>query len=59
MGIYGCFGGQQLSKGFVGISSKLLGVHWGVILSGLEAMVMGEMLVGIPSKDASAISVLA
>ena len=29
------------------------------MLSGLETMTMGEMLVGIPSRDASAISALA
>ena len=31
----------------------------GVMLSGLEAVAMGEMLVGIPSRDACAISALA
>ena len=35
-----------------------IGSTGGVTLLGLEAMVMGEMLVGIPSKDASAIPVL-
>ena len=35
-----------------------MGSTGGVMLSGLAAMVMGEMLVGIPSRDASAISAL-
>ena len=35
-----------------------MGSTGGVMLLGLEAMVMGEMLVGIPSRDASVISVL-
>ena len=36
-----------------------MGSSGGVMLLGLEATVMGEMLVGIPSRDASAISLLA
>ena len=58
VGIYGCFGDQQLLEGFVGICAELHCVCWGETLSDLEVAAMGEMLVGIPSRNASAISAL-
>ena len=59
MGICGCFGDQQCLKSFVGILPKLHCIYRGRDTLDLEAAAMGEMLVGIPSRDPSAISVLA
>ena len=54
VGIYGCFGGQQILEGFVGICPKFHCITGGVMLPALEAAAIGVMLVGIPSREASA-----
>ena len=46
------------SRALLAFSQSSIASTGGVMVSGLEAMAMGEMLVGIPSRDASAISAL-
>ena len=58
MGIYECLGGQQLFEVFVGIFPELSCICGGVMLPDLVVMAMGEMVVGIPSRDAPTILVL-
>ena len=57
-GIYGCFGGQQILKGFVGICPKLHWVHWGSDASGPRSHSNRGDAGGDPPREASATSAL-
>ena len=58
VGVYGCFGSQQLLRALLAFTWSSIASTRGVTLSDLEVTAVGEMLAGIPSRDASAISVL-